>query len=87
MEGMLVLPTYEEGPTDWWDYTAGALAGALGNQQEADQSFQKALPPLTDAVVPFHPHGTRRSSAVVPSDRREAIDGSKAAFELQLSMN
>jgi hypothetical protein len=30
-EGMLVLPTYEEGmPTDWWDYTAGALAGALG---------------------------------------------------------
>ena len=29
--------------TSWWDYTAGALAGALGSQQEADQRFQKAL--------------------------------------------
>ena len=25
--------------TSWWDYTAGALARALGNQQEADQSL------------------------------------------------
>lgn len=39
--------------TSWWDYTAGALAGALGSQQEADQRFQKALV-LPDRMLSYH---------------------------------
>ena len=39
--------------SSWWDYTAGALAGALGNQQEADQRFQKALL-LPDRMLAYH---------------------------------
>ena len=39
--------------TSWWDYTAGALAGALGNQQEADQRFQNALL-LPDRMLAYH---------------------------------
>ncbi len=39
--------------TSWWDYTAGALAGALGDQQEADQRFQKALL-LPDRMLAYH---------------------------------
>jgi len=39
--------------TSWWDYTAGALAGALGRQQEADQRFQKALL-LPDRMLAYH---------------------------------
>jgi hypothetical protein len=39
--------------TSWWDYAAGALAGALGNQQEADQRFQKALL-LPDRMLAYH---------------------------------
>jgi hypothetical protein len=53
-EGTLVLPTYEEGrPTDWWNYTAGALAAHWGSQQEADQRFQKALL-LPDRMLSYH---------------------------------
>ena len=39
--------------SSWWDYTAGALAGALGSRQEADQSFQKALL-LPDRMLAHH---------------------------------
>jgi hypothetical protein len=39
--------------TSWWDYTAGALAGALGSRQEADQRFQKALL-LPDRMLAYH---------------------------------
>jgi len=39
--------------TSWWDYTAGALAGALGDQRGADQSFQKALL-LPDRMLAYH---------------------------------
>src|SRR4051794_743735 len=39
--------------TSWWDYTAGALACALGNQQEADQNFQKAFL-LPDRMLAYH---------------------------------
>jgi tetratricopeptide (TPR) repeat protein len=39
--------------TSWWDYTAGALAGALGSRQEADQRFQKALL-LPDRMLSYH---------------------------------
>jgi tetratricopeptide (TPR) repeat protein len=39
--------------TSWWDYTAGTLARALGNQQEADQRFQKALL-LPDRMLAYH---------------------------------
>jgi tetratricopeptide (TPR) repeat protein len=39
--------------SSWWDYTAGMLAGALGNQQEADQRFQKALL-LPDRMLAYH---------------------------------
>jgi len=37
----------------WWDYSAGALARAIGSQQEADQSFQKALL-LPDRMLSYH---------------------------------
>jgi tetratricopeptide (TPR) repeat protein len=46
--------------TSWWDYTAGALAAALGGQQEADQRFQKALL-LPDRMLAYH--FTRRARA------------------------
>jgi tetratricopeptide (TPR) repeat protein len=39
--------------TSWWDYTAGALAGALGSRQEADWRFQKALL-LPDRMLAYH---------------------------------
>lgn len=39
--------------TSWWDYTAGALAGALGNRQEEDQRFQQALL-LPDRMLSYH---------------------------------
>jgi hypothetical protein len=39
--------------TSWWDYTAGALAGALGSREEADQRFQKALL-LPDRMLAYH---------------------------------
>jgi hypothetical protein len=39
--------------TSWWDYTAGALAGALGSRREADQRFQKALL-LPDRMLSYH---------------------------------
>ena len=37
----------------WWDYTAGALASALGGQQEANERFQKALL-LPDRMLSYH---------------------------------
>jgi hypothetical protein len=37
----------------WWDYSAGALAAALGRKQEADISFQKALL-LPDRMLSYH---------------------------------
>src|ERR1700735_131250 len=49
--------------TSWWDYTAGALAGALGNQQEADQRFQKALL-LPDRMLAYHFTRMARAEAV-----------------------
>ena len=39
--------------TSWWDYTAGALAAALGSRQEADQRFQNALL-LPDRMLAYH---------------------------------
>ena len=39
--------------TSWWDYNAGALQNALGNQQQADLSFQKALL-LPDRMLAYH---------------------------------
>jgi tetratricopeptide (TPR) repeat protein len=39
--------------TSWWDYSAGLLAGALGNRQEADQEFQRALL-LPDRMLAYH---------------------------------
>jgi hypothetical protein len=41
------------GYTNWWDYTAGVLAGALGSQKEADQKFQQALL-LPDRMLSYH---------------------------------
>jgi tetratricopeptide (TPR) repeat protein len=49
--------------TSWWDYTVGALAGALGSQQEADQRFQKALL-LPDRMLSYHFTRTARAKAV-----------------------
>jgi tetratricopeptide (TPR) repeat protein len=37
----------------WWDYSAGALAAALGQKQEADLQFQKALL-LPDRMLSYH---------------------------------
>jgi tetratricopeptide (TPR) repeat protein len=37
----------------WWDYTAGALAAALGSMQEADQRFRSALL-LPDRMLAYH---------------------------------
>jgi tetratricopeptide (TPR) repeat protein len=37
----------------WWDYSAGALAAALGQKQEADMQFQKALL-LPDRMLSYH---------------------------------
>jgi tetratricopeptide (TPR) repeat protein len=37
----------------WWDYSAGALAGALGQKQEADMQYQKALL-LPDRMLSYH---------------------------------
>ena len=37
----------------WWDYSAGALAAALGQKQEADRQFQKALL-LPDRMLSYH---------------------------------
>jgi tetratricopeptide (TPR) repeat protein len=39
--------------TSWWDYSAGALAAALGREQEADRWFQKALL-LPDRMLAYH---------------------------------
>ncbi len=39
--------------TSWWDYTAGALASALGDQKEANQRFQNALL-LPDRMLAYH---------------------------------
>jgi tetratricopeptide (TPR) repeat protein len=39
--------------TSWWDYSAGMLAGALGNRTEADQEFQRALL-LPDRMLAYH---------------------------------
>jgi tetratricopeptide (TPR) repeat protein len=49
--------------TSWWDYTAGALAGALGSRQEADQRFQKALL-LPDRMLAYHFTRMARAEAV-----------------------
>ena len=48
--------------TSWWDYTAGALAGALGSQQEADHRFQNALL-LPDRMLSYHFTRTARAEA------------------------
>ena len=37
----------------WWDYTAGALASALGHREEAEQRFRKALL-LPDRMLAYH---------------------------------
>lgn len=37
----------------WWDYSAGALAAALGQKEEADLQFQKALL-LPDRMLSYH---------------------------------
>ena len=37
----------------WWDYSAGALARALGQEQEATEQFQKALL-LPDRMLSYH---------------------------------
>ncbi len=47
----------------WWDYTAGALASALGSPQEADQRFQKALL-LPDRMLAYHFTRMARAEAV-----------------------
>jgi tetratricopeptide (TPR) repeat protein len=49
--------------TSWWDYTAGALASALGSRQEADQRFQKALL-LPDRMLAYHFTRIARAEAV-----------------------
>ena len=49
--------------TSWWDYTAGALAGALSSRQEADQRFQKALL-LPDRMLAYHFTRMARAEAV-----------------------
>jgi tetratricopeptide (TPR) repeat protein len=49
--------------SSWWDYTAGTLAGALGNQQEADQRFQTALL-LPDRMLAYHFTRIARAEAV-----------------------
>jgi tetratricopeptide (TPR) repeat protein len=46
----------------WWDYTAGALQSALGNRQQADQSFRKALL-LPDRMLAYHFTRLARSEA------------------------
>jgi tetratricopeptide (TPR) repeat protein len=51
--------------TSWWDYTAGALADALGRQQEADQKFQKALL-LPDRMLAYHLTRIARAEAAPP---------------------
>ena len=51
--------------TSWWDYTAGALAGALGKQQEADQRFQQALL-LPDRMLAYHFARMARAEIVPP---------------------
>jgi tetratricopeptide (TPR) repeat protein len=51
--------------TSWWDYTAGALAVALGSQKEADQRFQKALL-LPDRMLAYHFTRMARAEAVPP---------------------
>jgi hypothetical protein len=48
--------------TSGWDYTAGALAGALGSQQEADHRFQNALL-LPDLMLSYHFTRTARAEA------------------------
>ena len=37
----------------WWEYTAGALAAALGSTREAEQRFQRALL-LPDRMLAYH---------------------------------
>lgn len=39
--------------TSWWDYNAGALQNALGNHQQADLRFRKALL-LPDRMLAYH---------------------------------
>ena len=46
----------------WWEYTAGALQAALGNKQEAEQSFRKALL-LPDRMMAYHMTRLARSEA------------------------
>jgi len=46
----------------WWDYTAGALQLALGNRQQAEQSFRKALL-LPDRMLAYHFTRLARSAA------------------------
>jgi len=55
--------------SSWWEYIAGALAGALGSQQEADQRFQKALL-LPDRMLSHHfTRIARAGAAAVRGDR------------------
>ncbi len=49
--------------TSWWDYSAGALASALGDQQQANQRFQNALL-LPDRMLAYH--FTRLERAAAP---------------------
>jgi hypothetical protein len=37
----------------WWDYSAGALAAALGQKEEAGLQFEKALL-LPDRMLSYH---------------------------------
>ena len=49
--------------TSWWDYSAGVLASALGDQQQANQRFQNALL-LPDRMLAYH--FTRLERAAAP---------------------
>ena len=55
--------------SSWWDYVAGALAGAVGSQQEADQRFQKALL-LPDRMLSHHFTRIARADAAIVSGNR-----------------
>jgi tetratricopeptide (TPR) repeat protein len=49
--------------TSWWDFNTGILADALGNRQEADQEFQRALL-LPDRMLAYHFTRLERADAV-----------------------
>ncbi len=51
----------------WWDYTAGALASALGHREEAEQRFQKALL-LPDRMLAYHFTRLARAQAAGPGE-------------------